>query len=66
MSASFVQKATKIKRKEKKHFTFSNNDAKVQPEREKKQSVRSSRSWTMAMPYFNTCKILIQAQTASK
>ena len=37
MSASFVQKATKTKRKEKKHFTFSNNDAKVQPEREKKQ-----------------------------
>lgn len=36
MSASFVQKATKTKRKEKKHFQFSNNDATVQPEREKK------------------------------
>lgn len=68
MSASFVQKATKTKRKEKKHFKFSNNDAKVQPEREKKRSVCSSRSLTIAtcMPYFSTCKILIQAQTASK
>ena len=43
MSASFVQKATKTKRKEKKHFKVSNNDSKVQPEREKRRSVRSSR-----------------------
>lgn len=69
MSASFVQKATKKKRKEKKDFQFSNNNAKVQPEGEKKRRVRSSRSSTIAsicMPYFSTCKILIQAQTASK